>query len=142
MIQSELIQRAKFADNPSKTGIDKILQFDYMGASEYEFGALPKSLKRMRANSEDYSYLETIIKGVQITVYIQSDLIEFATDFLNKLAENKVRTKCSTWFKDSLQPNKEDDYLNADFWWAIDSDFMFWEKNDAFDSKFRELINQ
>jgi hypothetical protein len=43
-----LVQRGKFEDAPDRKGLDAIISFDYMGAAEYEFGALPDSLKRIR----------------------------------------------------------------------------------------------
>jgi len=34
---------------------------------------------------------------------------------------------------------KEEDQRN-DFWWDIENDFMFWKKNDVFQSKFVSVI--
>jgi hypothetical protein len=48
-----LIQRGKFKDKINLnevTGIDSIIDFDYMGSAEFEFGSLPKSLKTCMAN--------------------------------------------------------------------------------------------
>ena len=48
-----LVQRGTFRDkiDISKiTGIDSIISWDYMGSSEFEFGALPTSLKRIVFN--------------------------------------------------------------------------------------------
>jgi hypothetical protein len=53
----DLIQRAKFVDNPLKTGLDSILKYDYMGSAEFEFGALFDSLtKHIRPNAKTYVY--------------------------------------------------------------------------------------
>lgn len=47
-----LIQRVMVRTLPSETqrGIDRFFQFDYMGSSEFEWGALPQAAKAMRAN--------------------------------------------------------------------------------------------
>lgn len=34
--------------------IDKIFSFDYMGAAEFEFGAVPKALDKIRDNKSDF----------------------------------------------------------------------------------------
>ena len=52
-----LIQRGKFESRDFKEGIDSILKFDYMGSSEFEWGALPKSLQAIRDKKEDYVLL-------------------------------------------------------------------------------------
>lgn len=46
-----LIQRCSESDpdrSRIKTGVDRILQFDYMGAAEFEFGALSRTFKTFR----------------------------------------------------------------------------------------------
>jgi hypothetical protein len=50
-MKTHLIQRGKFAKIESKKGIDSILSFDYMGSSESEWGALPKSLSEITLGS-------------------------------------------------------------------------------------------
>ena len=46
-----LIQRLMKNDspNPDAKGVDAAFWFDYMGSSEFEWGAIPKALKRLRA---------------------------------------------------------------------------------------------
>jgi len=62
-----LIQRAKFYESDRK-GIDGILQFDYMGAAEFEWGALPESLKRMRENRKNYDLEVIVVKNKKAVV--------------------------------------------------------------------------
>src|SRR5690349_6592813 len=42
------VHRRKTRDTNAKGEIDAVFSFDYMGSSEFEFGALPKALKAMR----------------------------------------------------------------------------------------------
>lgn len=52
-----LIQRIRVRKEPydGAKGIDKFFDFDYMGSSEFEWGALPKALKIMReAKTKDW----------------------------------------------------------------------------------------
>src|ERR1035437_10162068 len=59
------IQRGKFEIDPDKQGIDALVHFDYMGSSEFEWGALPKSLKRIRDTIQKYYGKKFIIKGLE-----------------------------------------------------------------------------
>ena len=49
-----LIQRIKQnrSTNPMRTGVDRYFSFDYMGSSEFEFGALSAALRLMRNTPE------------------------------------------------------------------------------------------
>ena len=64
-----LIQRGKFKKSDHKKGIDSILKFDYMRSSEFEWGALPESLKRIRSNIKKYKYFDVNIKDKSITIF-------------------------------------------------------------------------
>lgn len=50
-----LVQRILKKDYsaPGKKGVDALFSFDYMGSAEFEFGALPQALKRMREHAKD-----------------------------------------------------------------------------------------
>lgn len=51
-----MIQRIKQRWEPPRDGkgaVDANFSFDYMGSSEFEYGALPETLKEMRANPKD-----------------------------------------------------------------------------------------
>ena len=64
MIDSYLIQRANFKNYENDSvGIDSLLKFSYMGSSEFEFGAIPKSLKRIRENKDLYIQTDIFLKG-------------------------------------------------------------------------------
>ena len=140
-----LIQRAKFRDEISSTfrkGIDKILCFDYMGSAEFEFGALPASLKRIRAEIKDYLQFQYSFKkhpAKVVTVMCKKEDEDAVCKILEQLALNKIRLKerCDL-------PKFISDVTNSwdnDFWWDIDNDFMFWKFNPEFDANFKILIN-
>lgn len=40
-----------------------IFSFDYMGAAEFEFGALPKALNRIASEIKDYTTWSTTVKA-------------------------------------------------------------------------------
>lgn len=135
-----LIQRAKFENRSNKKGIDQILSFDYMGSSEFEFGALPKSLKRVRENPSNYVQFQYSFKkqpNKLVTVFCKKEQQEFIGSILEQLADRKI------WLKEHCDLDKyikgEDKYAN-DFWWDIDNDWFFWKFNTDFDLKFKAAI--
>jgi len=133
-----LIQRAKFNDNSGKTGIDKILSFDYMGSAEFEFGSLPESLKRIRENINQYMYSLYFINDKAITIFCKKSEVLEILNTLEKLAKREIRLKEWIDFSDWLNNEKH----RNDHWWDIDNDFMFWKKNTKFENEFKELIKK
>ena len=141
-----LIQRAKFQDkpHPTDTGIDKILSFDYMGSSEFEWGALPKSLKRIRQDIDYYiqfQYSFTKHPAKVVTVFCTKQQQEFVPQILELLSEDRI------WLKETCDLPKyisgDVSYPTNDFWWDIENDWFFWKFNPEFDLKFKSsLVNK
>lgn len=140
-----LIQRARFSKfHSDKIGIDSLLDFDYMGSAEFEFGALGKSLKRVRENINEYVRFDHMFADFPekiVSVYCKhEDMLEIP-EILEKLArrENDIRLKeycdLDVYLKD-LQRR------GSDFWWDIENDFFFWRNNEEFNVLFIDkLIN-
>lgn len=68
------IQRGFFEERDCKKGIDSIIKFDYMGASEFEWGALPKALKRLRKNVGEYAYHDVSVGDKMITIFCKESI--------------------------------------------------------------------
>jgi hypothetical protein len=134
-----LIQRGIFRDNVGKKGIESILSFDYMGSSEFEWGALPKSVGRIRDKINTYTYLDIPIKDKVISVFCKETQKYEAKMYLEELAENKMRLQEFSAFNNYIN---DDGYFKDkfDFWWDIENDLMFWKKNVEFEMKFKSLI--
>ena len=136
MQQPYLIQAAQFYNNSQHKGIDSILEFDYMGSAEFEFGALPKSLGRIRKGLGEYIYHETEMKGKGITIFCKKEDLTEVLEALNKLAEYKIHLKEWIEFGDWLTGKK----VRNDLWWDIQNHFMWWKSNSAFKVEFELLI--
>ena len=55
-----LIQRGKFnKDGNGLTGRDGVVDLDYMGSAEFEFGAIPRSFRRIMHDFDSYVYTST-----------------------------------------------------------------------------------
>ncbi len=138
-----LIQRARFDKNPSdrQKGIDRLLDWDYMGSSEFECGALPASSKRVKADVDKYKMYDYTFKKhptKSVTVYCKPADENQINGFLEELSENKIRLmeRCDlpAYFKD------DDGYRHNDFWWDIENDWMFWKQNEDFSIKFQGAL--
>lgn len=134
-----LVQRCRFEKREKMSGIDAILSFDYMGSAEFEFGALPKSLRAIREEIDRYVYFDvTIIDGKVVTVFCRSEMKDKMKDIIDGLASNNFRLKercdLDVWMND------EKSFFISDCWWDIENHFFFWKKNDEFEKEFQERI--
>jgi hypothetical protein len=145
-MKTYLVQRARIEDRDYKKGIDSIVHLDYMGATEYEWGAVPDSLKRIRADIADYTYMDLPMDGKVITVFCKASVRDGVPDMLDKLASGEMRCHCYTDFDNFLRPsNIQKEWqakrpLRTAFWWDIENDLMWWEKNNEFEKKFKSVI--
>lgn len=134
-----LIQRAKFKNRDWKEGIDSILSFDYMGSSEFEWGALPKSLQAIRADKENYDLMKFHVKGKPITVFAPTSMVDEIQEYLDGLATRKFRLKEFSAFNDYI--NGDAFYSSRfDLWWDIDNHLMFWGENDEHEKLLMEKL--
>lgn len=157
-----LIQRGKIRrpllDNTER--LTPTINFDYMGSAEFEFGALPKSLRRLQA----VDALITIrvlnhIKDNQdrsLRVLSALDDKQFAeyNRLLIDLRADKVRLKEVSKFA-AVEPVKPPPYVKSnaelrrwnmqmaereqwkpDFWWDIENDVMF-----SFDKEYMNRLH-
>lgn len=136
-----LVLRGSFEDRDYKTGIDSILKFDYMGSSEFEWGAIPDSLDRIRKEIPSYTYLDVPIQGKVITVFCKDSQKTEVKTYLEKLASGAFHTKEWHAFDGYV---KDSGFFKNRFnhWWDIENDFMFWKKNNDFEVKFKSIIEK
>lgn len=127
-----LIQRGTFRDIPDQeiAGLDSLMDYDYMGSSEFEWGALPKSLKGMTSNWADYvTFQIDSIKdnnGDFLQVLCRKSQAEDVKDVLIKLFDKdcQIRLKERTGMHDYLAC-KSTYSLRVNFWWDVTgSDYL------------------
>lgn len=124
LIQRGKIQRPLVADRFSKA-----VDLDYMGSAEFEFGALPKGLRRLQAKAASISVTtEPRISGDGgeslrvLHTFTPEEYEEYVLKLLD-LRDGRIRTKESTWFdKDHALRFKT---LRCDLWWDLDNDTMW-----------------
>lgn len=76
-----LVQSGVFKDNIKElTNLESIIDLNYMGSANFEFGALPQSLRRMLTNIEFYDVFAfpeyKNIQGESLMVYAPKMFIE------------------------------------------------------------------
>jgi hypothetical protein len=141
-METTLIQRGKFNDRDYKTGIDSIVKFDYMGSSEFEWGALPDSLDRIRKNINEYTYLDVPIKDKVVSVFCKESQKSDIKLYLTELSEGKWHLQEYSDFDNWINPTEYSKNKDVSFWWDIANDVMFWKKSVEFETKFKSIINK
>lgn len=145
-MKTYLIQRASFMDRDYKNGIDSIISLDYMGSSEFEWGAVPQSLARIREDINAYTYLDVPIYNKDITVFCKETQKPLVKEYLTNLADCNMRLKEYSDFDYYVNPSeyyrvrREISHHRTDFWWDLENDLMFWKKNPDFEVKFKQVI--
>lgn len=130
-----LIQRATISRPlaPENALLSKAVDFDYMGSAEFEFGALPKSFRAIKARADDWKcrlVKEIVDKDRPLRVYsaFTDEEFEEYKSHLLKLRDGQLRTKESTYFDKKHEEHFKT--LQCDFWWDIDNHVTFgFDKN-------------
>lgn len=148
----QLIQRGTFKNNIGSvdiTGFDSIINLDYMGKAEFEFGALPASLKRMvsayRNTSTETSLFFNNKRFCILTTHHSSEEIELIKDFIMTFTGNNYSFqmigypcfnsfyvgKKITQLKKGCKKKTEviDNKRYTDFWWDVVNDFMIYDES-------------
>jgi hypothetical protein len=137
-----LIQRAEIIKplvDPNER-ISNAVKFEYMGSAEFEFGALPESLRAIHALGDKWNRrtVNEIKEGeASLRVYSAFNDEEFEEykQLLLGLRDPKSRvyTKESTYFEEGRKETSK--YVRTDFWWDLDNHTMF-----GFDKEFMNRL--
>lgn len=156
-----LIQRGKI--NTQYNVLDRIsnaVKMDYMGSAEFEYGALPKSLRSMQENKDKMIFYTSDLinkKNEHLIVYgnIDQDNFNHYIDYIKKAANFDFRLKESIGMDEQIngfdvnEPHfypiniktktKKQEYLTAkeskitDFWWDIENGLIMSFNKDFMD---------
>jgi hypothetical protein len=141
--QPYLIQRVQVRDSKAegRKGIDASFSFDYMGSAEFEFGALPASLKELRANKAQLSIVR-ISQGNHIAFFLGliNQVEEAWQLFQRELVPIAKRPADHRWLKEAsgiyeaYVSKPKDRIYKADCWWCVDREhawLLFKEQKHA-----------
>jgi hypothetical protein len=122
-----LVQRLSrpYASTPGR-GFDSFFALDYMGSSEFEWGAIPTALCRMRAyhdlGVEPHSVLR---RGEPHQVHLVGSrrlLRERADDLTLWLTDHRPRGKEASYFPERLDGDTSEWMMRTVAWWSIEDD--------------------
>ena len=107
--------------------VHELLKFDYMGSSEFEFGAIPECFRRFHKKLDKCSIHEVDIGEGEFkkTVYVLATPEEFKAyvPYLQQMAEDKLYCKEYTGFGQHFRaPRSFDRAAKTTFWLDIAND--------------------
>ena len=130
MKQPYLIQRCKIKGEFVKTDkVSDYLELDYMGSAEFEFGAIPASLRRFHAK---LNKLHTILIPGGIFLLCKEDESRQYASFLQQLAQEKFRLKERVSLTDEMRGMKS--HRSDNFWIDITNDIAICKDPEALDN--------
>ncbi|HJZ18842.1 MAG TPA: hypothetical protein VJ208_01950 [Candidatus Nanoarchaeia archaeon] len=117
--------------------ISKIWDFDYMGASEFEWGAIPKTIQRIAQYSSKGS---AVIGNVQlekdIHYFCERDMKIYVEQTIRDIANNKLRLKEPAYLKEAI---KMDDGFGLRYkgWLELNNGFAFFVDEEMYGNTLR-----
>ena len=131
-----LIQRVRLRKGNIGKTIDGVFVMDYMGSAEFEFGALPKSLKEICRNFVDYHSTKSpsIVSKNNESLWLFSNFSEEDEkkyfEYIQQMIDEKLFLKEDPYLKYHTRHilNKQYHYTPSplpDVWWDIDNHLMF-----------------
>jgi hypothetical protein len=116
----------------AKEGIDALISWEYMGSAEFEWGALPNSLKRFRASAKSFEAKATGLKATDGRSLMLLCRPEDRSEIEEFLKGNSKTRDHKRWFlkerlelAESLAPEAEaNKWRLYDVWWDVENDWM------------------
>lgn len=141
--QPWLIQRAQIRKplaDPKEATLTKSLSLAYMGSSEFEFGALPASLRRIRSAPYHATRLvRWIAQGESplrvFSCFSEEDFAKY-TEILSDLRFGNPRLKEVSRFSANYP---QDEFSHTDFWWDIEND-VIWSFNKHYMNRLPQYL--
>ncbi len=129
-----LIQRGEFKDYKFLDSafardfltVSNIVELDYMGSAEFEWGAIPKAYTRMLYNFLEYDFFNTGIftpENEELIVFCKKTCSEAIINEIREFIEKPYRLKEYSELEKIPKATRDDKSYNgrrSDFWWNID----------------------
>lgn len=130
-----LIQRGSFKKiSGPATGFDMLVNLDYMGSAEFEFGNIPNSMKRICERIEHIQMIDTGFSSfdhLDLYVICVNDVKDLLQNYVEFLVTDHIHLKERTNLKESIngidsigRHVRFDPYIRTMFWWDIENDWM------------------
>jgi hypothetical protein len=114
--------------------LSEIFSFDYMGSSEFEWGAVPASFKAIATNIGNYSTFQTEINNIPIHIIGPSEHQTEIIKTIHQLSKRELLLKERSrldWAVglDKYAPKRMCDYIG---WLELDNNYLFFTDKTAF----------
>lgn len=129
-----ITKKVKDKEKILEPSVDDLYRMDYMGSAEFEWGALPKSLKRICLNFENFLTYETEIKdhkGNPLFLFIEQHKVN---DYINEINEYLKGNRNLKEYIELEQfvsgkgfggkPIEQNEFA-CQIWWDINNDVWF-----------------
>lgn len=125
-----LTQRLSNRDHPHGNGFDAHFKCDYMGSSEFEYGALPASLKRMRADVDRLTVHVGQVTRNDVTTPVfvvgAPDRVTVVPDALTAwMADKYPQAKERTYFPEQVDRTAQGYEARTNAWWSLSDDVVW-----------------
>ena len=148
MARFNLIQRGVFKDVvENNVGLKDIVTLSYMGAAEFEWGAIPKAYNCLMYYFKEYEVFHTGIYTPELEELLlycrkkyKATIIQKICEFINEpyyLKSFSELEKVKTSKKDDISYNRR----RSNFWWCIDKNEEYGNWMAFLDSK-KNLLTQ
>ncbi len=124
-MRTYLVQEGQFSREGEIEGMDSIIDWKYMGAAEFEFGALPESLKRIAKDLDEYTVFQTRYFSAnheRLYYFCKKEQLEDVREVIKALRKNSSCgiLKRGIFFRLAFTKN-----VPWNFWWDVENDFFF-----------------
>lgn len=124
----KLVQRCGFStsDVAEVMGVDSLFSYEYMGAAEYEFGSLGRSLRRMVPKRAEYEVVDTgrrFKDGAALLVFCETTKRADVLRDIGDIVSRKVRVKEGSRLPEVLA-GEDPKFYRTEAWWDINDDWI------------------
>lgn len=122
-----LIQRWKVKNWKPSLKVSEYLAQDYMGSAEFEFGAIPKTLREFHSRLPRLVYTKFEINGTPLHLLSLPEHVEPYKEYLTEMSKGEyaVRLKERIRLQHILSKATGMTYMEDDFWWDLDNVVAF-----------------
>lgn len=108
--------------------LSRAVDFDYMGSAEFEFGALPRSFRRIESNLANFKRrtVTDILDGessLRVWSYLSDEDFAEYCKYLRKMRSNRHALRMKEY--PGFEADNVSKWRKPDFWWDIENDVMF-----------------
>ena len=121
--------------------LDPMFRFDYMGAAEFEFGAVPKAFSAILQSFRNETGCTGTLTIRRIPVYYLCDKSEEVDvkKVIIKLSNGEIRLKERSMFQEQFEVNRTDYVKEIIGWLELDNGFVFFTDEAAF-NQLRDMM--